>query len=412
MPNIFTIGQHAYDLDIPAQLNACLANMGTVINRQATTIENLRATPGMNPQQLTELIAAIRPGQANANGVENPVLSTPGNNIAYEEHSVPAGMDDVKGFPTPDPFSGQQTDAAPFIIRLKAYCTAKPKAMRFTRNRILFACDLLKNYRSHTWSKLVRRSIAEETNNDYYYDSWEDFLAEFLKRYGLVNETQHWYQLMTNCEQENGTDCKAYIDEFERRRVEAKTTKENAFYFLKKGNFTKATFTLCLTKIENSDMVESLQPETSTSTNYEPMDVDAVKHVKPKPTNKSLRKKEDEPRRQNRLPPHPSSSNRRLPPPKPREPYRKRPLYCFVCDQPGHFAKECKAKINEIKITHIQQLGLALEESMYSESQEGDLDDEEELEKWIEEDEDEDDDDHQKDLITFNTDDNSTEPDF
>ncbi|KAF9642874.1 hypothetical protein BDM02DRAFT_3192550 [Thelephora ganbajun] len=134
MPNIFNTGQHAYDLDVPAQLNACLTNLRAVINQQVTMITNLQNAPGINQQQLTQLITAIQPGQTNSTGVENPVLSTPGNNIAYEEHTVPTGMDDVKGFPTPDPFSGQQMDAAPFIIRLKAYCTAKPKAMCFTQN--------------------------------------------------------------------------------------------------------------------------------------------------------------------------------------------------------------------------------------------------------------------------------------
>ncbi|KAF9642418.1 hypothetical protein BDM02DRAFT_3193309 [Thelephora ganbajun] len=295
------------------------------------------------------------------------------------------------------------------------------------------------------------RSIAEGTNNDYYYDNWENFLAEFLKRYGLVNETQHWYQLMTNCEQESGADCKAYINEFERRRVEAKTTKENAFYFLKKG--TSPKLRSCLLFQANppdnyDDWVKALvhlqtmfdqdrefrnvgkfssrndyfqkriqgsyKPKVA-EPQYEPMDVDAVKHVKPKPvTTKPLRKKEEEPHRQNRLPPHPSSSRQKPLPQKPREPYRKRPLYCFICDQPGHFAKECKAKINEIKITHIQQLGLALEESMYSGSQEEDYDEEEqELEKWMGIEEEEDGDyDHQEDLITFTADDNSKEPDF
>ncbi|KAF9641949.1 hypothetical protein BDM02DRAFT_3194202 [Thelephora ganbajun] len=139
-------------------------------------------------------------------------------------------------------------------------------------------------------------------------------------------------------------------------------------------------------------------------TQYVPMDVDAIKHRK----DQQEKKKTKPPIKQStRLPPHPTSSSRPIKPP-----FKKRPLYCFICDQPRHFARECKAKINKIKITHIQQLGLVLEESMYTESQEDDQVEDEDYDKWMPDEDNDDSNDHQKDLITFNPDDEITEPDF
>jgi hypothetical protein len=88
-----------------------------------------------------------------------------------EEHAPPAGIQDVKGYPSPKPFTGRQTDAVPFLSRLKAFYTAKPNAMKFTRNRILVACEYMADSTiSKSWANLVRKAIAEGINNNNYYD--------------------------------------------------------------------------------------------------------------------------------------------------------------------------------------------------------------------------------------------------
>ena len=83
------------------------------------------------------------------------------------------------------------------------------------------------------------------------------------------------------------------------------------------------------------------------------------------------------PKRTNqRLAPHPtaaSSSSSKAPANQTSGQFKKKPFYCFICDQPGHFARDCKASINEINIEHIQQLGMAMEATMEYQGQEEDM---------------------------------------
>ena len=77
-----------------------------------------------------------------------------------------------------------------------------------------------------------------------------------------------------------------------------------------------------------------------------------------------------------RLPPHPtagqpraSSSNSSLP---------KKTYNCFLCDRPGHFARDCTAKLNQLDFEHIQQMSITMEDFCELQSQEGDNQEEDE----------------------------------
>ena len=252
---MFTFGGLNYDLSDVAQAAAAMTAMATasqmnqqLINQQAAQITTLQQSPALNQAQFQQLVntlqnpaAQVAPQRVQA---INPVLSTPGNDVPYEEHQVPAGIEDVKSFPMPAPFDGRQVDAEPFIIRLKAYFVAKPKAMRYTRNRILTACNLLNNKKTAAWASLVSKALATGTNNSYYYDEWSLFQQEFLKRYGLTNAPQHYFRLLTQYRQYRDQDCKSYTDEFERLRLEAAMDKSNAFQYLRQGTLGPVRATL------------------------------------------------------------------------------------------------------------------------------------------------------------------------
>ena len=198
---IITFDGQQYDTSDPAQTTNLVAAMGQTLTRQNTSIQALRA---------------LVPTVQAPSRVMNPVLSTVTAPAYMEEHTIPTGMEDVKGFPTPSAFTGQKTDAEPFMVRLKAYFAAKPKASKFTKNRILLTLSLLKeNPRSAAWAKLVERSIANEINDQYYYDGWDRFQAEFLKRFGLTNLKQHYFNRMTQTKQGKDDECTTFCDTFE-----------------------------------------------------------------------------------------------------------------------------------------------------------------------------------------------------
>ena len=156
-----------YNLNDATENMNYLAAVSGFIGQQQQTIQALQNAPALNQAQFQQLVAAITPAAQRTTGVRNPVLSRPGIEVHYEEHPVPTGIEDVKSFPDTDPFNGQKTDAEPFMDRLKAYFAAKPKAMKFTKNRILYSCTLLKDPHSQPWAALVRKAIANGINNEY-----------------------------------------------------------------------------------------------------------------------------------------------------------------------------------------------------------------------------------------------------
>ena len=441
MPNNFTVGGITYDLDVPAQLNACMVDMANTIHGQATTIGNLQAAPALNQVQFQQMIQTLTPAGQRQQGIPNPVLSQPGQPAVNYQEVVPTpGMEDIKGYPAPTPFTGEQEDAIPFLGRLKSYFAAKPRALRFTKFKILYACPFMMHQKSKAWASLVKKSITDEQLTPYYYDNWDAFEREFLRRYGLTNPKQHYFRKMITYRQFNNQDCKNYTDEFNRLREQAETDKPTAFHYLKTGTYapfrTRLIFRenppadydawiAALTKIqEQVDEVrennrvekpgyfkhgqshQSQPAAPQMPKGYgDPMDVDALRMRKGKqvPPRKVVPKSQF-PRKVTRLPPHPTASSSASKP----TPFgvKKDPkkFRCFICDQTGHFARDCKTSINQIDEEHVRQMGMALEATLDFRSQEEDNDDEDEaddLEEIFGQFEEEDDAQTNDDLISF-----------
>ena len=407
--NVININGQDYDLNNPTDSATVVAALAQQVNNQATTIQQLQTQPTITQNQAQTFVNALTgalggttatPGQVNQ--VENPVLSVPGRPVYYEEHPVPVGITDIKNFPKPDEYKGSKLDAEPFIIRLKAYFSATPKAMKFTRARILYTCDLLKHPKTNGWAELVRKAIATGTNNEYYYDEWDLFQREFLKRYGLTNAPQHHFRLLVNLRQGPQTDCKQFVDEFERLRGEAKMTKDAAQWYLEQATY--APYRTRLNMRENppriyDDWCEALvklqsqidkereyriaaipyQPHFSNGKHPQqahsnkpkgwgtPMDVDALRTKKKfgskKPSTTGPRKPSknaSKPPSHSQPPPSYKSTSKPNPSGSSMQKARK-PFYCYVCDGEGHFARDCKAKINQISLEHIRQIGMALQ---------------------------------------------------
>jgi hypothetical protein len=432
-PRHFTLGEDTFDLNDVDGIAAVLTNLGRTIATQHNTINNLQATAGgMNAQQFQQLLTSLAPAQPQRiNQVENPVLSTPGNPVYYQDSPPPAGIEDVKGFPSPDPFKGTQTDARPFIIRVKAYFAAKPKAMRYTRSRILFTCDLLKVAKTAPWASSVKRAIAEATNGPHYYDDWEAFQAEFLKRYGLTDERAYYFKRMTQYVQNKDQDCKSYTDEFDRLRVESATSKDQAYFHLRNGTIRPICIRLMMRENppDNYDSwVEAMVKyqtqldlaKSITTTPYQaffrgnaaqqrptyvpkghgdPMDVDAMKHGKGKgPQKKGQAKPKPLPKKtSNRLAPHPNAASSSKPS-FPSSTSKPRKGNCFLCGKPGHFARDCRTSKEQVDMEYIREMFHAMEVATGEQDQEEDTDDvlEEEEEESVQPEEED-----QDDLISF-----------
>ena len=416
--NILQMDGQNYDLNDPQALRGLLSGLGQTIATQQQTIANLQANPGgLTAQQFQALVTAVTPqppAPPQAVRTMNPVLSTANNQVPYEEHQVPVGFKDVKGFPDPEPFTGAKTDAEPFMERLKAYFAAKPEAMKFTKNRILYATTLMKASKTFAWAQLVRKAIALENNNDYYHDNWNNFQQDFITRFGLTNAPQHYFRELTNKRQPNGQNCKTYIDQFETLRIKANLPKDQAFHYLKQGTYapyrtrlgfrenpitTYDDWCTALSKLQGQiDAEMEYRVGTMGSFNKlskngyhqrhgnrppadDPMDVDAMSHKKKKtppskkpsvtgprkPSNPSSSKKPSS------QPPSYSSATKSSSKTSSSSQKSRKPFYCFICEGEGHYARDCKAQLNQIDLNHIRQIGMALHDHMEYSSKEEDV---------------------------------------
>lgn len=72
-------------------------------------------------------------------------------------------------------------------------------------------------YPASFWAQQVSGAITCLTNNDYYYDDWEDFTKAFLHKFGIPNYKQHYFIQLTQLEQ-GKTYWEPFIAEFDRLR--------------------------------------------------------------------------------------------------------------------------------------------------------------------------------------------------
>lgn len=105
----------------------------------------------------------------------NPVLHCP-----YGDHPPPAGQKDLKCFNHPEPFSGYQDDARPFLQRLQTMFAMAPNAYRLTHTHILAACSLITKGNAKPWAEAVSKAITENNANEYYTDEWAIFQSGFI----------------------------------------------------------------------------------------------------------------------------------------------------------------------------------------------------------------------------------------
>ena len=341
---------------------------------------------------------------------ENPILTRPNAVVFYEEFVPAKGMKDIKDFPAPAPFNGKQYDTTPFINRVLGYFKSKPESMKFTQARILYTCNLLQDGIANSWANAIRKALTLSTAQnryEHYTDNWNDFVAEFKKRYGLQDEKRYWQRLMMQYKQLQGQKAKNFTDQFDDYRKQAEVDEAQAFHYLRQNTFPMYRSALVMRKppsqtyqewinelaqlqeglddirdfelfdkpayVPKNTHYQKFQP--SSVPGYGPMQIDQIQALEQQlavlkgQKGKKVVKKSGP--GQKRLAPHPTAGNLRQPvastskaPGIPRlaPPSKKTDMRCYVCNQKGHFARDCRPDICTIDVQHVNNMETALQQ--------------------------------------------------
>ena len=393
-----TFNGRVYDLSSVAQAMEHANATSAFITDMANTVNVLRTQmnqPPVQPQpQQQQLVAALQTAfQSPPFQIpRNEALSTPGNDVLHEDHPPAAGFKDVKVSP-PAPFNGRPGDAKPFLQRFEAYIHMRANALRLTKTRIIVIANLMQEHPpTREWVTAVTTAITgNQGTSPFYFDNWDNFKAAFIKQFGITDEGDHYQNLLFKMQQGN-TQWETFFIHFEKVRNEAKFSKDQAFFFLKRATNKQllkdimsvhpspktydAFCEIALAKTQdaraNSRLMSTLNPasvsrfgqqssrpaadHTLVSQGGNMMDVDAIKHKK-KGKGKPQSKPQPKPNPRPSQAPHPAAAAYRIPtgnsgfsrPPVPRG-------VCFRCRQPGHMAINCRTPIKEISHDHVNFL--------------------------------------------------------
>ena len=241
-----------YDLDDNAAVQWLITAMAGTVANQANNLQTAQNTINtlqlaqpiqLTGAQLNQLVGAGGqcPQQPQAINVVNPittararVLNANAPDVMYEEQT-PEGMKDSKTIKDARAWNGTKEDLEPFIVCLKGYFKSRPNAMRFTRNKILYALDLLDDHTSQTWASLVRKAIAEDKDNKYYFDNWDEFQPELIKLFGLRHKAQNFFIRLVSYRISENKDLKDSLTYFDYLREEAKIDKDQAYFYLQQA---------------------------------------------------------------------------------------------------------------------------------------------------------------------------------
>ena len=155
-------------------------------------------------------------------------------NQKLHDNPPPTGARDIKGAKYPAPFTGQKSDARPFIRRLEAFWSLTPKASRLSRTRNLIACQLINTEPASSWASAVTESITLFKDDQYYYYDWDSFKEAFIKSFGVPNEQAYAMNTLTNRTQ-GYSEIIPFITDFERLQKEAGLSDDAALFFFKKN---------------------------------------------------------------------------------------------------------------------------------------------------------------------------------
>ena len=385
----FDFNGQRYNLSDPAQL-------AILMQEQARVIESLQENQPQEHTPWQQIITALqRPEQVDRKHVLNPGRSTEEHPVYFEYHQpLPGHRKDNKKV-TLRPFNGERLDAHYFLERIDAYFLANQFASEYTYQRIPFVCDNLTGP-AKSWGNNVKKAIVKnEVTSDYYYDDWEAFKTEFLRRFGMDSPERHFQKLLREYKQKKNQDCRAFKEGFEMMRQKAKIGKPEAYLTFKQNThpdirrYAKgrhpaprtydAWAEFLVEHQEDIDEEKDFQdPDHTPSFRYsagkghhahkfqlapgmQPMDLDAIVHSyiqamqgkpQPKKGDKSkTRKTQPQPKasssKATSMTTRPLTatrpSNKQLFDPSTGQ---KKRIFCFKCDGPDHYARNCT---NEIK---------------------------------------------------------------
>jgi hypothetical protein len=378
---------------------------------QAMNNINVQATFDQNNLQALATAITTPAAQPQFDPGINPVLTTfdnQGNPIGvpvyFEHHELGTNQKDMKGVKAPDPFTGSQTDARPFLDRVTAWFFLCPVKFRMTRDRIVATCQLMtSNSRSRMWAHSVMKAISQGLQNPYYTDNWTEFHVRFLENYGIANEKE-WAIHQLKIVRQGKDSLESYITKFGDLIGLSGFTDEAVLYDFQRGldpDLYKAVsgkdvpptdLKGWMSEAKKKDLQRQNQlaflknnsghqVPNKTFFNFRPvqpsprparisedaMDVDAVYQRRAQVNTRQPQRPQGRPQQQR---PRPQGGIQRADPPKPSfPPYRPQQQQqaapqraqvpqprCFKCGRIGHIARNCETQVNELSHEERDQL--------------------------------------------------------